>query len=158
MRAAGVALPRTPLHVLPMSETVRAAIPAIPRLPVRVLLLAALLGGGVLGYAVTGAADSTHAIAGAGAELTRLLRAMAVIKLALVAGAVWLVDWRLRFPARPALAAGYVASLAAMAAGPGLIWAMAHVAAGAVLMHGGLAALLVLLWRDPGSPAMLPRR
>ena len=131
---------------------------AAPRLPTRAILVAALALGAIAGYAATSTTESAQAVANAGDELTRLLRAMALIKLALVAGAVWLADWRFRFPAHPALKAGYAISLAAMAAGPGLIWDMTHVAAGAVLLHGGLAAFLLLLWRDPGSPAMLPAR
>ena len=42
-----------------------------------------------------------------------------------------------------------------MAAAPGLIWSMAHVVAGAVLLHGGLVLVAVLFWTDGGSPAML---
>ncbi len=120
-----------------------------------VLLAAVLLLAASAGVLATSAPDAARAVARGGAELTQLLRMMALLKLALVAGAAALVRWRLRFPVRPALAGGYLAGMAAMAAAPGLIWSMAHVVAGAVLMHGGLALLAVLFWRDPGSPAML---
>ena len=124
----------------------------------RPLLALAILAGGAAGYFATTDAASAQAVADAGAELTRLLRAMALLKLLLVVGAAWLVDWRLRFPAHPALAGAYLASLAAMASGPGLVWGMAQVVPGAVLLHGGLAVMLVLFWRDKGSPAMIPAR
>jgi hypothetical protein len=67
---------------------------------------------------------------------------------------VWLIDWRFRFPIKPRLAAGYIAGAAVMAAGPGVIWDMAHIGLGALLVHGAGAVLLVLFCRDPGSPAM----
>jgi hypothetical protein len=123
-------------------------------LPLRLALLAAVMLGAVVGFAATREPAAAQAVADAGADLTRLLRAMAVIKMVLAAGVVWLIDWRLRFPANPRLAAGYIAGAAVMAAGPGLIWDMAHVALGALLLHGAGALLLVLFWRDPGSPAM----
>ena len=138
-----------------MSQVLAAARSSYRQPPIRAVLAAALLLAAAAGWFATPEATAQHAIAQAGAELTRLLRMMALVKLALAAGAVWLVDWRLRYPVRPLLAAGYVAGVAAMASAPGLIWSMAHVVAGAALLHGGLALLLVLLWRDPGSPAML---
>ncbi len=128
---------------------------AAPRLPARLLAAAALLGGGVAGVLATPGTLAHAAVAQAGPELTRLLRTMAVLKLALVGGAAAFVWWRLRFPARPVLAASYAAALAMAAAAPGLIWGMAHVVPGAVLMHGGLVLLAVLFWRDEGSPAIL---
>jgi hypothetical protein len=42
-----------------------------------------------------------------------------------------------------------------MAAGPGLIWQMAYVRTGALLLHAGLFAALILLWRDPAMGARL---
>ena len=131
---------------------------AVHRLSARSLLAAAVVLGTVAGFYATPHTTSAAAIADAGPDLVRLLRGMALLKVALVAGAAWFAGWRLRFPARPPLAALYVASLGIMAAGPGLIWSMAHVVLGAVLLHVSLATLLVLFWRDPGSPAMLPAR
>ena len=138
-----------------MSEAIHHAERATARRPsMRLVLAAAVLAGGVVGFAATQEASAAAAIADAGAELTRLLRAMAGLKVLLAAGVVWLIDWRLRYPISPRLAAGYVIGAAVMATGPGLIWNMAHVALGAVLLHGAGAALLVLFCRDPGSPAM----
>ena len=143
-----------------MSHAITApnATTATHRLSARSLLAAAVVLGTVVGLYATPHATSAAAITAAGPELVRLLRGMALLKLALVAGAAWFAGWRLRFPARPPLAAAYVASLGVMAAGPGLIWSMAHVVLGAALLHISLAILLVLFWRDPGSPAMLPAR
>ena len=140
-----------------MSQTTQTlALPRIARtLPMRGVLAAVLLLAATAGYLATPAADAARAVAQAGPELTQLLRMMALLKLAFVAGAAAAVQWRLRYPTPPALVAGYLAGMAAMAAAPGLIWSMAHVVAGAVLLHGGLALVAVLFWRDPGSPLML---
>ncbi len=63
-------------------------------------------------------------------------------------GAAALVAWRLGWPVRPATALGYVTATSSMAAGAGLIWQLGHVGAGAVLVHGGLVALIGLAWLD----------
>ncbi len=42
-----------------------------------------------------------------------------------------------------------------MAAGPVLIWDMAHIRSGALLLHAGLLAGGLLLWRDPVVGARL---
>jgi hypothetical protein len=59
--------------------------------------------------------------------------------------------------------AGYAMAAAAMAAGPGLIWNMVHIGLGALFLHAGLVATLVMLWRDPAvaqrlSAAIAARR
>ena len=126
--------------------------------PLRVAVAATLIACAAASLFATPADQTAQAIASAGPELTTLLRAMAVLKLALVAGGAWLVDWRLRFPVSPLRGGLYLAGLAMMAAGPGLIWTMAHLVVGAALLHGGLVLLALVLWRDPGSPAMLARR
>ena len=115
-------------------------------------LVVAVLLSAALAYLATPAADAAHAVAAAGPELTRLLRLMALVKLAMAAAALGLVGWRLGHPARPALAWAYVAGCTLMAAGPGLIWTMAHVALGAALLHGGLLLLILLGWADGGLP------
>jgi len=96
-------------------------------------------------------AGFAHAHPGAVADpaLARLLRAMAAIKMLLAAGAGAALWWRLGAPARPAWLAGYTAAAGAMAAGPALIWNLSHIGAGALLLHGGLLATMLLLWRDP---------
>ncbi|MDQ2802819.1 MAG: hypothetical protein M3Y41_09090, partial [Pseudomonadota bacterium] len=76
---------------------------------------------------------------------------MAVFKAALAAGAVWLVWWRSGYPVTLRLAMSYITACFLMAAGPGLVWSMAHVALGAVLVHAGLALLLAACWFDRGS-------
>jgi hypothetical protein len=96
-------------------------------------------------------------VAEAGPDLTRLLRAMAGIKMLLAGLAGVAVYWRLGAATGALRLAGYAAACGAMAAGPALIWDMAHVGAGALLLHGGLLATILLLWRDPGTAAVLER-
>jgi hypothetical protein len=114
-----------------------------------------VLAGIALGLLATGEVTRAHAVAAAGPELTRLLRAMAVIKSLMAAAAVAAMLWRLGAPVGLPWLAGYAAAAAAMAAGPGLIWDMAHVRLGALALHGGLVAAVLLLWRDPGMAARL---
>jgi len=124
-----------------------------------VLVIAAAAAAGAMGAA---APTSSVAVAHAGQELTRLLRFMAVLKSGIAVAACAAVFWRLGAPVTLPRFAAYATACAAMAAGPGLIWAMAHVGLGAVLLHGGLLAVILLLWRDPGTAgrmqAILARR
>ena len=85
-------------------------------------------------------------------ELARLLSGMALIKAAIAVAALGVIAWRLGWPASPRLAAGYTVAGALMAAGPGLIWGMAHLVAGAMVFHAGLAMLIVLAWADGELP------
>jgi hypothetical protein len=123
-----------------------------------VILLASLL----LGYFATSPAATLAAVQRDGADLTRLMRFMAGLKAMLAIGATAGVVWRLAAPVSLPWFAAYAVAGAAMAAGPGVIWGMAHVGAGALLLHGGLFATVLLLWRDPavGSSlaAMVERR
>jgi hypothetical protein len=121
--------------------------------PCVVLLVAA--AALAAGFLATDRAASAQAVAQAGPELVRLLRAMAAIKalMAIAAGAA--VLWRLGSAATPPWLAGYALACGAMAAAPGLIWDMAHVTLGAALLHGGLLACIVLLWRDPAVGSRL---
>ena len=121
----------------------------------RAVLLGALLGGAAAGLLITAAPAQEAAVATAGADLTRLLRAMAAIKALMAAAAVAAVFWRAAVPMGVARLGACAAACAAMAAGPGLIWTMAHVGLGALLLHGGLVAAIVLLWRDPAVSARL---
>lgn len=143
-----------------MSQTLDRALPAarLPRLPASVLVVVIVAAAAAAGFAITPHAATAQAITSAGPELTRLLRAMALLKTAIAAACAWFVLWRFKYPTSRPRAAAYFAALAAMAAGPGLIWGMAHIVPGAILLHAGLAAFLVIAWQDPGSPAMLPRR
>jgi hypothetical protein len=123
-------------------------------------------GGFLLVLAVAAAAgfapESSLAVSHAGADLTRLLRFMAVIKAVIAVGAAAVVFWRLAVPVSLPWFAAYAMAGAAMAAGPGVIWGMAHVGLGALLLHGGLFATILLLWRDPATSgrmqAILARR
>jgi len=112
-------------------------------------LLLLVAAGAVAGMVATGGDASAQAMADSGADLTRLLRAMAAIKALMAAGAVAAVLWRLGAAMTLPWFAAYALAAIGMAAGPGLIWGMAHVVAGAALLHAGLIAAIVLLWRDP---------
>jgi hypothetical protein len=125
--------------------------PAIAR-ALLALVVAASFAAGLL---ATGTEASASAIALAGADLTHLLRAMALLKALIAAGVVAAVMWRLGSPVTLAWWASYSAACAGAAAGPGLIWQMAYVGAGALTLHGGLLAALILLWLDPAVGARL---
>jgi hypothetical protein len=74
----------------------------------------------------------------------------------LFAGAVSAaVLWRLDAPISATMWGGYALATAAAWAGPGLIWGLVHLLLGAVLLHGGLIAMAVLIWRDPATRARL---
>ena len=89
-------------------------------------------------------------------QLVFLLRFMALVKGAMVLGALGLTQWRLRRAASDRLALGYAAALAAMAMAPGLIWSLAEIAPGAACFHAGLLLFLLLAWRD--DAIVLPTR
>jgi hypothetical protein len=121
----------------------------------RAIVAAGFLAGVVVGFSVTGTHEAAYAATAAGPDLTRLLRGMAMIKSMMALAAACAVLWRLAAPARIGKLAAYVAACAAMAAGPGLIWDMVHVGLGALLLHGGLACAVLLLWRDPATAVLL---
>ena len=115
------------------------------------LAVAAAIGAALL-YAGPQAAA---AVDEAGGDLTALLRAMAALKALMAAGLIAAVLWRLGAPVGVPRLTGYGMASAAMAAGPPLIWSMAHVGLGALLLHGGLLAGLLLLWFDPATATRL---
>jgi hypothetical protein len=81
---------------------------------------------------------------------------MALIKLSMAAVAGAAVLWRLSAaPIRAGWFTAYAVACAAMAAGPGLIWHMDAVRTGAALLHGGLLAAVILVWRDAAVAARL---
>jgi hypothetical protein len=124
--------------------TIKTASPASARVLLALVIVAAVAAG----LLATGPEPAAHAADAAGVDLTRLLRAMAVLKSAMAAGAAAAVLWRLGAAVSWPWLGAYAAACAAMAAGPGLIWGMAHVGLGAALLHGGLFATCLLLWRD----------
>jgi hypothetical protein len=109
----------------------------------------------IAGFLVTGTEATTLAIGRDGADLTRLMRFLAAIKGVMALAASAAVLWRLGVAISLPLFAAYAVTCAAMAAGPGLIWSMSHVALGALLLHGGLFATVLLLWNDPAVGARL---
>jgi hypothetical protein len=131
------------------SEAAKSNPAMLPSRVARPVFLLAILAATAAGFLMIDSHMTARAVANAGADLTRLLRAMAVIKTMLAAGAVAAVLWRLGGPVSLTWFAAYALCAGAMAMGPGLIWTMAHVGTGAILLHGGLLATLLLLWRDP---------
>ncbi len=125
-----------------------------PRHTQAVVLLAFVVAA-LAGFLATDGATAAHAVEHAGGDLTRLLRAMAAIKAAMAVGVMAAVVWRLSTPAPTPWLVGYTVAGAVMAAGPGLIWDMAYLGTGALLLHGGLAACAILLWKDPAVGSRL---
>lgn len=110
----------------------------------RSAIVLALLAGGAGGLMLGASAAPT----GSEAELTQLLRAMAVLKLFFVAAATGAILWRLQAPVAAPMLAAYALTCAAMAAGPGMIWYLAHLGPASLLLHGGVAMSALLLWRE----------
>ena len=121
----------------------------------RALLLAVIVAATAGGLLVTDRAATAQMIADAGLDWANLLRAMAVIKLLFAGAASAAVLWRLGAPVSGTVWSGYTIAAAAMWAGPGLIWGLAHITLGALLLHAGLIATAVLVWRDPATRARL---
>ena len=117
-----------------------------------VLLIAATA---TAGFMAVGTETASLAASRAGADLTRLLRGMALLKSLMAAGATAVVLWRLDAPVRPSWLTAYAIACGTMWAGPGLIWSMAYIGTGALLLHGGLLTSVVLIWRDPAVAARL---
>ena len=107
------------------------------------------------GLLATDPSETSHAIARFGPELGQLLRFMAAVKALIALANVGVLSWRMTLPTAFPRFTLYVIAAAAVAAGPGLIWGLVHVVLGAILLHAGLAACLVLLWRDPAVVARL---
>lgn len=127
----------------------------------RGLFLLVIVVAAAAGILATDPSTAHTAAAEAGTDLTRLLRLMALIKAAVASAAVAAALWRLGWPVSPVRFGIYALAGATMVAGPGLIWGMAHVGLGALFLHAGLAATIILMWRDPavcrGMDAALQR-
>ena len=116
----------------------------------RATLIVALVAGAAAGLAV-GAST-----AGASeAELKHLLRAMAMLKLMFVAAAAAAIWWRMSAPISAVRLGGYAVAAVSMAVGPGLIWYLSHIGTASILLHGGVAASVLLLWFDPAAGRLL---
>ena len=103
----------------------------------------------IAGFLATGTEATNLAIGRDGADLTRLMRFLAAIKGMIALAASAAVLWRLGAAIALPWFAAYAVTCASMVAGPVLIWSMSHVVLGALLLHGGLFATIMLLWNDP---------
>lgn len=106
-----------------------------------VMILAATTG------VIAGALKSPGTTA-ADADLTTLLRFMAVMKAAIVLAAAGLVAWRFGSELSSRLAAGYIAAVALMALSPGFIWSQSSLSLASAFFHSGLLFGLALAARD----------
>lgn len=118
----------------------------------RAWLVAAAGTALVAGFAAGHIADVASRPVAIDAGLITILRFMALVKLAMVLGAVALTIWRLGHSTSPRLAQSYVLATMLMACGPGLIWSTGTVVYGAISFHAGLFSYLVLACRDDGTP------
>ncbi len=96
------------------------------------------------------------------AELVDLLRAMALLKAAIVLAAFGLLSWRFGHPTSPGLAASYLGGAWTLAVGWALLWRLDQPLAAALAFHAALAVLFVAaLWdgreRHADSPPSPPR-
>jgi hypothetical protein len=121
----------------------------------KTLLLAVIALASAGGMCLTDSATTARAIDSAGGDWANLLRAMAVLKLIFAGAATAAVLWRLGAPISATRWGGYAVAAAATWAGPGLIWGLAHILLGTLLLHGGLIATAVLVWRDKATRARL---
>jgi hypothetical protein len=129
--------------------------PAIPTRLAQGLIVATIVAAGVAGALATDGAAAARAAEHAGPALARLLRGMAALKAMMAAGVAGAVVWRLGAPVTAPWLAAYAVAGAAMTAGPGLIWGLTYVGMGAAILHAGLGASVILLWRDPAMARRL---
>ncbi len=115
----------------------------------RCVLALVIVAAGVAGLLITSPPAAAQAAIHAGADLTRLLRAMAALKMLMALGVASAVMCRLGTGATLPWFGAYAVACGSMAVGPGLIWSMAHTGAGALCLHAGLLGGVILLWRDP---------
>lgn len=123
----------------------------------RTLLMAVILLAFAGGMLATDSAQTARLMAGEGRDWANLLRAMAAIKMLAAAAASAAVLWRLSAPISATRWGAYALATAAAWAGPGLIWGLVHILLGAVLLHAGLIAMAVLIWRDPATRERLSK-
>ncbi len=121
----------------------------------RAALVAVMVVCAAVAFAGVDAQASAAAARADGPALARLMRFMAGVKSLMALCAAGAVMWRLGVAASWGWLGAYMAACGAMAAGPVLIWGLTHVGLGALLLHGGLLACVVMLWRDPAVGARL---
>lgn len=114
----------------------------------RATVLLFMAAGLVAGFVMTGQFAAAEAARLSGEDLARLLRGMAAIKAAIILPAIAVILWRLGVPASSTLMTAYTLAASAMTFSIGLIWHLAHVGPGALLMHAGLIGTVILLFRD----------
>ncbi|MEP7065062.1 MAG: hypothetical protein ABI889_03415 [Gemmatimonadota bacterium] len=109
-------------------------------------LRVALIAGSAI--AATAVVLVAHPSAPVDADLARLLRLMATLKIAMLAGALAVLEWRMRRPLRTSLALGYVALSWIAAGAVTSLWMLASIGASAVVLHVAGAVLVILACAD----------
>lgn len=140
------------IHAGTVAKSAQGVVGLTPRSSRTILLIVVAAS-----IAISVHSTTPEAAAGAGADLTNLLRFMAALKGAMALAAFSVVLWRLGEPVTSGRLGVYAIVSGLMAAGPPLIWGIDRVGLGALLLHGGLLASVVLLWRDPATSARLKR-
>ncbi|HQT66919.1 MAG: hypothetical protein B7Z78_01165 [Rhodospirillales bacterium 20-60-12] len=102
------------------------------RLALAIVVLGAAIGGFYAGAA-------PHTPVRCDPHYVTLIRFISLVKTSLAAGIVAGLAWRLGSAVNWGAAILYLLAAGSMAAGPGLIWHMQHIAAGALCFHGGIA-------------------
>ena len=84
----------------------------------------------------------------ADADLARVLRGMALIKAALVLGAVLAVGWRFGWRITVPISWGYLVGSWVLAGSTMLVWRLTLIPLAGVLFHVALIGMLLSAWRD----------
>ncbi len=126
-----------PQLVAPAAAT---QVPAL-RLALAIAVAVAAIAGVAVGAATAPAATPD-------ADLTLLIRLLALMKAAIVLAAGGLVAWRVGSEISSNLAAAYIAAVCLMALSPGLIWSQSSLTLASAFFHSGLLFGLVLAARD----------
>lgn len=140
------------VHAGTVAKSAQGAVSLTPRSSRTILVIVVAASIAISVHSV-----APEAAARAGADLTHLLRFMAALKGAMALAAFAAVLWRFGEPVTSGRLGAYALVSGIMAAGPPLIWGIDRVGLGALLLHGGLLACVVLLWRDPATSARLRR-
>ena len=138
---------------MPTSALRNLATPGLHGAPLRIAAppaaqRTALLVACVAAFGVAAWAGGAAGTIDADADLTRLLRGIALIKASLVIAAIGVLWWRLGRPVAARTATAYVVGAALMAGATALVWMLASIPLAALLFHIGEFTLLIVAWRD----------
>lgn len=110
----------------------------------RLILLAASAAAAGAGAWLSGLAPASIA----DPDLTRLLKAMAMIKVAIVIAGITAVGWRLSWPAPAPVTTAYIAGAALTSGASILIWNLAWIPVAALVYHAGAGLMIAAAFFD----------